>query len=139
MCLHNVVKYIFIKSSHFLPTPRAPLTTQSNALMVLIKFLQILKLPCITISHMSKTWLVDDILLIGTLSNARAISKIINMNMIISYLHSKKKSTSEHLFWCFRLSQIEDSIEYQMDPKIPIMVLPGTIWSFQVLNRVLYL
>ena len=26
--------------------------------------------------------------------------------------HSKKKSTSEHLFWCFRLSQIEDSIEY---------------------------
>ena len=26
-----------------------------------------------------------------------------------------------------------------MDPKIPIMVLPGTIWSFQVLNRVLYL
>ena len=26
-----------------------------------------------------------------------------------------------------------------MDPKIPIMVLPGTIWSFQVLNRVLWL
>ena len=24
-------------------------------------------------------------------------------------------------------------------PKIPIMVVPGTIWSFQVLNRVLYL
>ena len=24
-----------------------------------------------------------------------------------------------------------------MDPNIPIMVLPGTIWSFQVLNRVL--
>ena len=66
-------------------------------------------------------------------------------------LHSKKKSTSEHLFWSFRLSQIEDSIQYQagpnstwkdhdrnrgvqmdrnvfvqMDPKIPIMVLPGT-------------
>ena len=57
-------------------------------------------------------------------------------------IHSKKKSTSEHLFWCFRLSQIEDSIRYlegQMDPKVPIIVLPGTIWSFQVLNRVLYL
>ena len=26
-----------------------------------------------------------------------------------------------------------------VDPKIPIMVLPRTIWSFQVLNRVLYL
>ena len=68
----------------------------------------------------------------------------------------RKKSTSEHLFWCFRLSQIEDSIEYlkgpnstwkdhdrnlgvQMDKDIPIMVLPGTIWSFQVLDRVLYL
>ena len=52
-------------------------------------------------------------------------------------LHSKKKSTSEYLFWCFRLSQIEGSI--QMDPKIPLMVLPGTIWSFQVLNTVFYL
>ena len=63
-------------------------------------------------------------------------------------IHSKKKSTSEHLFWCFRLSQIEDSIQYlegpnstwkDHDPKIPVMVLPGAIWSFQVLNRVLYL
>ena len=27
----------------------------------------------------------------------------------------------------------------EMDPKIPIMVLTDTIWSFQVLNRVLYL
>ena len=26
-----------------------------------------------------------------------------------------------------------------LDPKIPIMVLPGTIWSFQVLNKVFYL
>ena len=67
-------------------------------------------------------------------------------------LHSKKKSTSKHLFWCFRLSQIENSIEYlegpngiwkdhdrhlgvQMDPKMPIMVLLDTIWSFHVLNR----
>ena len=57
-------------------------------------------------------------------------------------VHSKKKSTSEHLFWCFRLSQIEDySVPgrtmlrmslVHLDPKIPIMVLPGTIWSFQV-------
>ena len=31
-------------------------------------------------------------------------------------VHSKKKSTSEHLFWCFRLSQIEDSIEYLEGP-----------------------
>ena len=51
-----------------------------------------------------------------------------------------------------RLSQIEHSTQYlegpnstwviwkdHLDPKIPIMVLPGTIWSFQVLNRVLYL
>ena len=28
----------------------------------------------------------------------------------------RKKSTSEHLFWCFRLSQIEDSIEYLEGP-----------------------
>ena len=26
-------------------------------------------------------------------------------------VHSKKKSTLEHLFWCFRLSQIEDSTQ----------------------------
>ena len=32
-------------------------------------------------------------------------------------LHSKKKNTSEHLFWCFRLSQIEDSIYYLEDPQ----------------------
>ena len=75
-------------------------------------------------------------------------------------MHSKKKSTSEHLFWCFRMSQIEDSIQYlegpnsawkdhdrvqmdssiiHLDTKIPVMVLPGTIWSFLVLNSVLYL
>ena len=30
--------------------------------------------------------------------------------------HSKKKSTSEHLFWCFSLSQIEDSIQYLEGP-----------------------
>ena len=28
----------------------------------------------------------------------------------------KEKSTSEHLFWCFRLSQIEDSIQYLEGP-----------------------
>ena len=59
-------------------------------------------------------------------------------------------------FWCLSLAQIEDSIQYlegpnstwkdhdrnlgvRMDPKIPVMVLPDTIWSFQVLNRVVYL
>ena len=31
-------------------------------------------------------------------------------------IHSKKKSTSEYLFWCFRLSQIEDSIQYMEGP-----------------------
>ena len=31
-------------------------------------------------------------------------------------VHSKKKSTSEHLFWCFRLSQIEYSIQYLEGP-----------------------
>ena len=30
--------------------------------------------------------------------------------------YSKKKSTSEHLFWCFRLAQIEDSIQYLEGP-----------------------
>ena len=72
-------------------------------------------------------------------------------------VHSKKKSTSEHLFWCSRLSQIEDSFQYlegpnstwkdhdrnisfQMDPNIPIMVLQGTtVWSLQVLTIVPYL
>ena len=70
--------------------------------------------------------------------------------------HSKKKNTSKHLFWCFRLSQIENSIQnlegpngiwkdhdrhigVPVDPKMPIMVLLDTIWSFNVLNRVLYL
>ena len=67
-----------------------------------------------------------------------------------------EKSTSKHLFRCFRLSQIENSIQnlegpngilknhdghlgVETDPEMPIMVLPDTIWSFQVLNRVLYL
>ena len=35
---------------------------------------------------------------------------------LIEIIHSKKKSVSEHLFWCFRLSQIEDSIEYLEGP-----------------------
>ena len=34
-------------------------------------------------------------------------------------LHSKKKSTSEHFFWCFSLSQIEDSIQYLEGPNSP--------------------
>ena len=71
-------------------------------------------------------------------------------------VHSKEKSSFRHLFWCLSLSRIGDSIQYlegpngtwkdydrnlevQVDPKIPIMILPGTIWSFQVLNRVQYL
>ena len=37
-------------------------------------------------------------------------------------MHSKKKSTFKHL-----------------DPNMPVMMLPDTIWSFQVLNRVPYL
>ena len=31
--------------------------------------------------------------------------------LVLEFIHSKKKSTSEHLFWCFRLSQMEDSIQ----------------------------
>ena len=42
-------------------------------------------------------------------------------------IHSKKKSTSEHLFWCFGWSQIEDSIEYLDGPKRFLS------WFFQVL------
>ena len=68
----------------------------------------------------------------------------------------RKKVIQSTFFWCFRLSQIEDSIQYQegpngickdhdrrigvyRDPNMPVMVLPDTIWSFLVLNRVLYL
>ena len=63
-----------------------------------------------------------------------------------SLLHSKKKSTFKRLVWYFRLSQVEDSIQYlegpngiwkdhdrhigvqrdQMDPNRPVMVLPDT-------------
>ena len=42
-------------------------------------------------------------------------------------LHSKKKVLPSTFFGV------------RLDPKMPIMVLPDTIWSFQVLNRVLYL
>ena len=62
----------------------------------------------------------------------------------------KKKGTSEHIFWCSRLSQIEGSIQYVVGPNstwmdhdrnlgVQIMIRPATIWSFHVLNRVLYL
>ena len=65
----------------------------------------------------------------------------------------RTKSTSKHLFWCFSLSQIRDSCHYlegpwkdpkknigfQLDEDIPIMVLPGSDWSLQVLARVPYL
>ena len=60
--------------------------------------------------------------------------------------HSKKKSTSEPLFWCSGLSQIEDSIQYLEGPNgiweghdRQIGVPSDVIWYFQVLNRVLYL
>ena len=36
-------------------------------------------------------------------------------------VHLKKKSTSKHLFLCFRLSQIEDSIPY--------LERPNAIWK----------
>ena len=49
-------------------------------------------------------------------------------------IHSKKKSTSEYLFWCVRLSQIKDSIQYLEGPNstwkdhfMKLGVLPGTI------------
>ena len=68
----------------------------------------------------------------------------------------RKKVLQSTYFWCFSLSQIEDSIEYMegpngiwkhhnrqigvpVDPNLPVMVLTDTIWSFHVLNRVLYL
>ena len=38
-------------------------------------------------------------------------------------VHSKKKSTSEHLFWCFRLSGPQDSYD---GPSKYYLVLPGT-------------
>ena len=53
---------------------------------------------------------------------------------VIHEVHSKKKSTSEHLFWCFRLSQIEASIEYLEGPNstwkdhdrnLGVQIVPG--------------
>ena len=66
----------------------------------------------------------------------------------------RKKVLHSTFFWCFRLSQIEHSIQYLEGPnstwkdhdrslgvqmEILIMVLSDIIWSFQVMNRVLYL
>ena len=42
-------------------------------------------------------------------------------------LLSKKKSTSEHLFWCSRLSQIEDSIQYLKGPNSTWMDHDGNL------------
>ena len=44
-------------------------------------------------------------------------------------------------FLCMTLHTLRKKVlqSIHLDPKIPIMVLPGTIWSSQVLNRVLYL
>ena len=36
----------------------------------------------------------------------QAVDIQINYVATLQRLHSKKKSTSEHLFWCFRMSQI---------------------------------
>ena len=37
------------------------------------------------------------------------------------------------------LGSFRTNIHFPNGPQIPIMVLPGTFWSFQVLNRFLYL
>ena len=64
----------------------------------------------------------------------------------IMSIHSKKKSTSKHLFLVLRL--VTNGVLYSVLKKdqmgylgtnMPVMVLPDTFWSFQVLNRVLYL
>ena len=55
---------------------------------------------------------------------ANSVSQLIPHNMLWTVLHtlqcdkphSQKKSTSEHLFWCFRMSQIEYSIQYLEEP-----------------------
>ena len=47
-------------------------------------------------------------------------SELMNFLFLV-FPHSKKKSTSEHLFWCFRLSQIENSIQY--------LEVPNGIWK----------
>ena len=66
----------------------------------------------------------------------------------------RRKSTSEHLFWCFSLSQIGDSCQYLEGPistwkhhdrdigvHLSYMVLTNMLiyWSFQVLTWVPYL
>ena len=45
-----------------------------------------------------------------------AVSTPLRHRFFCLTVHSKKKSTSEHLFWCFRLSQIEDSIQFLEGP-----------------------
>ena len=61
-------------------------------------------------------------------------------------LHSQKQSTPKYLFWCFRLSQIEDTSQYlegqnstwkNHDRNIGVQI--DKRWSFQILIRVIYL
>ena len=50
-------------------------------------------------------------------------------NCGLQVTHSKKKSAFKHLFWCFRLSQIENSILYLEGPNgiwKDHLVIPGT-------------
>ena len=61
----------------------------------------------------------------------------------------RKKVLPSTYFWCFSLSQIEDSIQnlegpngiwkHQWTPICLSWCFPDTVWSFQVLNIVLYL
>ena len=38
------------------------------------------------------------------------------LSLLRLQMHYEKKSTAEHLFWCFTLSQIEESIQYLEGP-----------------------
>ena len=56
----------------------------------------------------------------------------------------RKKDTSKHLFLVLQLVTNRGLYSVpiwkdQVDPNMPVMVLPDTIWSFRVLHRVLYL
>ena len=64
----------------------------------------------------NKQWGEQGILLFEKAPWAPPVPCLLVVYMFGTDLHSKKKSTSEHLFWCFRLSQIEDSIQYLEGP-----------------------
>ena len=52
-------------------------------------------------------------LLVCSLTIVHVLSVVL---VILMCSHSKKKSAPQHLLWCFRLSQIEDSIQYLEGP-----------------------